>query len=292
MATSHYFNQFSPAVINEQRLLEDLINETVKISGHDIFYIVKDDYDGIDEIFGEMAESKYERAYQMEMYIKNVEGYEGDQEFFSKFGLEVRDNSNFIVPRRAFERYVPSTVTIRPREGDLLYVPLMKKMFEIKFVEDESNFFSLGKRYAYFYELRTEAVRFDQGDFNTGIDEIDDIENKISYAVSITLDSDTGSGNYNIGELVYQGSNLSSATAKAQVKDWDLGNTKLELINVYGDFAISSNVIGSDSSTVYTVSVVDNIGDYVDFDDFENKIFETEANNFIDFTESNPFGMP
>jgi len=290
MATNRYFNNFSEGVINEQRLLEDLIVETTQIHGHDIYYIVRENYNDIDEVFGEMAEAKYERAYLMEMYIANVAGFEGDLDFFSKFGLEVRDTSNFVVPRRTFERYVPSTTAIRPREGDLIYVPLMKKLFEIKFVEDELLFFSLGKRAPYMYELRAEAIRYAQGDLNTGVSEIDDLEEKIAYTVALTVSA--GSGNFQKGEIVFQGANVAYATAKGEVKEWISSNGHLEVINVMGDFTDGQTLRGNTSNVTYTVSVSDEIGDYVDFDDFENLRIQTEADNFIDLSEINPFGIP
>ena len=110
MATSVYFNNYSAATLNQQRLLEDLIVESVKIHGHDVFYLPRESWDADDTIFGENVNSKFERAYNIEMYLANVEGYEGDGDFFSKFGLEIRDTSNFIVTRRSFDRYVPPSV--------------------------------------------------------------------------------------------------------------------------------------------------------------------------------------
>lgn len=290
MATNRYFNNFSEAVINEQRLLEDLIVESIQIHGHDIYYIVRENYNDVDEIFGEMAEAKYERAYLMETYIANVSGFEGDLDFFSKFGLEVRDTSNFVVSARTFERYVPSTVAIRPREGDLLYVPVMKKLFEIKFVEDELLFFSIGKRRPYMYEIRAEALRYAQGDLNTGVEEIDDLEEKFAYTVGLTVTG--GSTDWQIGEIAYQGANVAYASASGEVKDWNSTTGLLEIINVKGDFTDGVTITGNTSNASWAVAASDEIGDYVDFDDFENLRIQTEADNFIDLSEINPFGLP
>jgi hypothetical protein len=290
MATSVYFNNFSPAVINEQRLMEDVIVESIKIMGHDVKYLPREAYDSTDDIIGESPQAKFTRAYTVEMYLANVEGYEGDGDFFSKFGLEIRDTSNFIISRRTFERYIPSTIAKRPREGDLIFVPLLGKVFEIKFVEEELMFFALGKRSPFIYELRCEVFRYSQEDFETGDEEIDDLEHGAAYTIELNVSA--GSGNYQINEILYQGSNLSSSTVSAEVKDWDIANNKLQVINIKGVFTNGSNVIGSSSNTRYVLTNYDDLTDLIDWDDSDNRVIQTEANNFIDLTEINPFGAP
>lgn len=290
MATSVYFNNYSAATLNQQRLLEDLIVESVKIHGHDVFYLPRESWDADDTIFGENVNSKFERAYNIEMYLANVEGYEGDGDFFSKFGLEIRDTSNFIVTKRSFDRYVPSNVCIRPREGDLIFVPVLQKIFEIKFVEEELLFFSLGKRNPYIYELRCELFRYSNENINTGIDVVDHIEHTLSYTMQLNLNG--GSGNYIIGERIYQGDDLETSTASAEVKNWDPNTHKLLLLNVKGEFATGSNVIGDTSGTTYNVTISDTIGDFLDYDIYDNRQLQTEADDFIDFSENNPFGRP
>lgn len=290
MATSVYFNSFSPEVINEHLLLEDLIVESIQIMGHDIKYMPREVYDQTDDVLGESVNSKFTRAYTMEMYLANVEGYEGDGDFFSKFGLEIRDTSNFVVSRRAFEKYVPSTIARRPREGDLLYVPLLGKIFEIKFVEEELQFFSLGKRSPYMYELRCEVFRSSNEDISTGQGEIDEKEFMTSYTVAVQLS--TGSGNYNKNELVYQGPNLIDATAIGEVKLWNNSNNSIQLINVRGEFTEGANLIGTSSNTRYIVAGYDELADAATYDDSDNRIIQTEANTFIDLSEINPFGVP
>ena len=290
MATSVYFNNFSPAIINEQRLMEDVIVESIKIMGHDVKYIPREVYDANDDILGEAVNSKFTRAYGVEMYLANVEGYEGDGDFFSKFGLEIRDTSNFVVSRRAFERYIPSTIATRPREGDIIWVPNLGKLFEIKFVEEELMFFSLGKRTPYIYELRCEVFRYSNEDIKTGDDDIDEVEHVAGHAIELTLSA--GTGNYIIDERVYQGANIASAFVIADVKDWDNNTNKLEVYNVKGTFSISANVTGESSMTRRNLTAYDELGDFVNNDDFDNRAIQTAANTFVDFTESNPFGMP
>lgn len=290
MATNVYFNNFSPAIINEQRLLEDLVVESIKIHGHDVQYLPREAYDSTDEILGESPQAKFSRAYNVEMYLANVEGYEGDGDFFSKFGLEIRDTSNFVVSRRSFERFIPSTIASRPREGDLIYVPVLGKIFEIKFVEEELLFFSLGKRTPYMYELRCEVFRFSQEDIDTGIDDIDDIERAVSFAVHINLGA--GSGNYIMGERVYQGANNAASTWSGEVRDWNPGTKVLEVINVRGVVQNAVTIRGVNSNTAYTVTTSDELSDHVDFDEFDNRKFQTEADTFVDLSEINPFGQP
>lgn len=290
MGTSVYFNNYSVGVINEQRLLEDLIVESIQIMGHDCYYIPRDSYNGDDEIYGESINARFTRAYSMEIYLANVEGYEGDGDFFSKFGLEIRDTSNFIVSARTFGKYVPSNIADRPREGDLLYVPVMRKLFEIKFVEEELMFFSIGKRNPYIYEMRCELFRFSDENFDTGVEEIDDVEKEASYTVVLTLGS--GTGTFYDNEIVYQGANLASSNVNASVTEYDPATKILTIHNVKGDFATGVQVKGVTSNAIYNITVADTLGDNVFYDDYDNKDIQDEGVLFIDLSEINPFGMP
>lgn len=290
MGTSQYFNNYAPNSISEQRVLEDIITESIQIMGHNCYYMPRESYAAMDEIYGEDVLSKFSKAYIMEMYLANVEGYEGDGDFFSKFGLEIRDTSNFVVSRRTFQRYMPTTVATRPREGDLIFVPVLNKIFEIKFVEEELMFFALGKRNPFIYELRCETFRYSNEDINTGVDEIDIIEDITSYTIELTLG--IGANNYIIGETVYQGANLASASVQADVTDWNPSEKKLKVLNIKGAFSEANTIIGATSNTRYFLSTHDTMGDYVKTDEFDNRKIQTEANTFIDLTEINPFGIP
>lgn len=291
MPVSNYFNNYSGVVTNEQRVFEDIINESIQIMGHNVQYMPREVFDATDSIFGESPRSKFARAYTVEVYIANVEGFEGDGDFFSKFGIEIRDTSNFVVARRAFEKNIPSSVALRPREGDLIYVPVMNKIFEIKFVEEELLFFSIGKRDPYMYELRCEAFRYSHENITTGNEEIDDLDKQIAYTVEIALG--TGSGNYIINESVYQGANLASATASATVSDWNPSTKKLLVINIKGAFSDTSNVIGDSSGASYDPTVeIDLINDNAYNDQFDNRTMQNEADDLIITTESDPLGSP
>lgn len=290
MATNHYFHNFTGTKINEQRLYEDVIVESIKIHGHDVYYLPREQWDDTDPIFGENIQSRFERAYQMEMYIANVDGWEGQSDLFSKFGLEIRDNSNFIVAKRTFDKYMPTSITIRPREGDLIYVPVMMKMFEVKFVEERLLFFTRGYKFPYIFELRCEAFRFNNEKIDTGVDVLDNVNDTAGYIVQITT---SGTGNYNIGEMVYQGSNLNYSISSARVVQWDPNTKKLDINNVKGTFEPTNGVvIGNDTNTRTSIVVSDTMGDHTYYDFFNNRDIQIEANTVVDLSEINPFGNP
>lgn len=288
MATSHYFNNFSKVKTNEQRLLEDLVVESIKINGHDIFYMPREDWDTTDMIFGENLQSKFERAYAMEMYIANATGWEGKGDIFSKFGLEIRDNSNFIVAKKTFEKYMPSTVARRPREGDLLFVPVMNKIFEIVFVEQHNSFFARGNQLPYMYELRCEDFRYSNEVISTGVERIDEIRPSIAYNMQFVV---TGTGSYNIGEVVFQGANLDYATATATVGEWDHTTRTLQIYEIKGAFSNTSNIVGTMSGTTSAVTSDNTFGENPYYDLYNNKDIQDEANNVV-VIQQNPFGNP
>lgn len=288
MGLSPYFNHGdnnSP----ESKLLEDVVVESIQIMGHLCYYMPREEFDDTDFIFGENVDSRFEKAYAMEMYLANVEGFEGDGDFFSKFGLEMRETTNVIVARRTFSKYVPSVSRPRPREGDLVYVPLLQRIFEIKFVEEELNFFSVGKRDPYIYELRAEVFRFSNENIDTGVAEIDAIIDAVSYTVELSL---TGGNtlDYTKGEIVYQGSNLSVATATAEVSRWERANSLLYIINTKGAFG-ANTVVGVTSNAQYTVTTADGLGAHTNADWFDNKLLQDQANTILQPT-FNPFGEP
>ena len=169
MATSVYFNNFEASM--EQYLIEDLVIESIKIHGHDIYYITRT-AGALDDVLNEDDLSEYKRADFIDMYIKNFDGFEGEGDFLSKFGLEIRDEMTLTIARRTFELDVAQyTGNDRPLEGDLIYFPLNKKMFEVKFVEHEPVFYQMGA--LQMYDLRCEMFEYSQETFNTGVSEID-----------------------------------------------------------------------------------------------------------------------
>jgi len=184
MATNAFFRNYDN--FNEQNLIDDLVIESIKMYGVDVIY-VKRSLGAVDEVLNEDDLPLYDEVFQFEAYVKNVDGFEGEGDFLSKFGLQIRDSITFSVANRTFERYVTREVVemIRPNEGDLIYFPLNEKMFEIKFVEHESVFYQTGALQV--YDMRCELIEYSGQRFNTGHPNIDDYFDKIDTTVTTTL---------------------------------------------------------------------------------------------------------
>jgi|TARA_B110000285_G_scaffold91033_1_gene104349 hypothetical protein len=170
MATNTFFNNYSRT--SEQELIDDLVIESIRVYGVDIIYITKA-IKGRDNIFNEDDFPEYNETFEFETYVKNMEGFEGDGDFLSKFGLEIRDQLTLTVANRTFERFVTreETSIIRPQEGDLIYFPLNEKIFEITYVEHESVFYQMGKTQT--YDMTCELLEYSNQRFNTGRPTID-----------------------------------------------------------------------------------------------------------------------
>lgn len=295
MATNFYFNPFPTSQITpEQLLVEDLVIEAMQMYGMDVFYLPRGTRDSVDFLFGEDTLKQYNTTYPLEMYMENVTGMEGEQDFISKFGLEIRDEMTLLVSRRRFVATVPQ---IRPNEGDLIYVPLLKNLFEITFVEHEDQqtmFYTLGRGRGgnvYVFALKLKQYVFSNEIISTGINEIDDQVRDYYPRTKISLAAG-GTGKYVNDEIVYQGANLAYATAQAVVYDFT-PNTHLDIILVQGTFA-SGNVYGNTSSANWNSITVDDTA-YMNtaFEDIQdNARIERESDSIIDFSEVNPFGEP
>ena len=183
MTTNHFFQSGnSIGATSEQRLVEDLVIESLKVYGHDIYYMPRTLVNQ-DKIFDEDELSRFTQAYPLEMYLDNVNGYEGQGDIFTRFGLEVRDQATFVLAKRRWEDLVLTsggsfTQTTRPSEGDLLYFPKTKSIFEIKYVDFQNPFYQLNQIYV--FRLVCELFEYSSEDLDTGITEIDAIETKYS----------------------------------------------------------------------------------------------------------------
>lgn len=179
MPTNFYFQSGNTSgTTAEQRLVEDLIIECLKIYGHDVYYLPRTLVNR-DTIFDEDALSQFTQAYPLEMYLENVEGFEGEGELFSKFGLEIRDQATFILAQRRWEDMVDTSggefqSDARPTEGDLLYFEKSKSLFEIKYVEFQNPFYQVGKLYT--YRLVCELFEYSSEVLDTGITDVDTVE--------------------------------------------------------------------------------------------------------------------
>ena len=301
---------FSQAVRSEQNLYEDLIIESLKIYGQDLFYLPREIV-STDTILGEDRASKFDDAFMIEGYIEGTEGFEGQGDLYSKFGLEVRDEVNFVISRKVWDRYIGFDSGDRPKEGDLIFLPLSNKFFEVMFVEHEQPFYQLSNLPV--YRLQCALYEYNDEDFDTGVDIIDQVEVTDSYQVTLEY-STTGNNHLEQGELVTQnltfnadGDVLTSVFGTVQVVEklsTTGGRIQVSNIGVTGvaearDFIVSSTLTltGAESAKTVTITKVYDIGDnspFVDPTDSqgENVAFEVAADGFLDFTEANPFGDP
>jgi len=265
---------------HEQDLVEDLTIEAIKIYGHNVKYMPRTKVN-VDHLFGEDDLSKFDEAIDIEMYIKNVEGFEGEGDLLSRFGLEIRDQITFTVARKRFDQAITSPKMLtevgynlvfedgstktpsrqyltgtkdtdsfmlegddylntinRPQEGDLIYFPMVGKIFEIKFVEHEQIFYQTGRLQT--YDVRCELFEYSSERLDTGNTAIDAIETT-----------------YSLDTLGYQFT-LEDGTGVAQLED---GGTLLQ---------------------EYTIETTDSSAN--------NQFFQTQADNILDFSEVNPFG--
>lgn len=178
MATNFFFNNFRNS--QEQLLIESLIVESIKIYGMDMVYLPKTVVD-YDPVYGEAPASRFVRAYPIEMYIRNIDSFEGDGTFLSKFNLEIRDQVTFTLARKAFFDETIANALERPNEGDLIYFPLNNKIFEIKYVKNDAIFYQLGALQT--WDLKCELFEYSNELFETGIEEIDVLSRKYSLSM-------------------------------------------------------------------------------------------------------------
>ena len=272
MATSVYFDK---GTNNEQTLYEDLIVEQLKVFGHDVYYLprtlVKED-----SLFGEDVLSKFDDAYGIEMFMEQVEGFGGEKELVSKFGLEIRDEATFVVSRRRWISLIGADsnliVSTRPNEGDLIYFPRLQKLFEINFVDHDDPFYQVDnlpvfKMYCSTFEYSSEQL-------DTGIAAIDVIEDESSLDVlfyQITLEQ---ASDYNENMALEDGDLLLEETDADNILS-ETDSAGNSLITEYGDYIISES---------YVIDTID--------EGATNIFIETEADSVLNFTEGNPFGEP
>jgi hypothetical protein len=204
VARNRYFNQYTQ-VASEQTLVEDLIIESIKIYGHDVYYLPRT-HVNLDLLYKEDASVLFDDALQLEVYLKTYDGYLGQNDFISKFGLQVDESLTFTVSQKRFKQILQSMIMteynynikledgnllvtegsydystmIRPREGDLIWFPMTKDLFEVKFVEPIEVLFQLGKLYT--YELRCDKYEYSSEKLDTDVAEIDQIETDYSLS--------------------------------------------------------------------------------------------------------------
>ena len=213
MPTSPYFPTYYAGHSGEQGLVQDLVDEQIKLFGTDIYYIPKIVL--ADSTLDEVRYTKYQEQFQVEMLLQNVMGFGDNAEFISKFGLRITDEVIFRVSTRRWDEEVAEhsptlTVDSRPNEGDLLYFPLTQDIYEIKFVGKEEPFYQFGK--IQFYAITAEIYEVGQDDFDTGVAEIDAVEQLFDNSIKLVMDPG-GTGDFTVGEEVVGDEFLAKATS-------------------------------------------------------------------------------
>ena len=290
MSTNVYFSRGTP---NEQHLYEDLAIEAIQIYGHDVFYIPRTLVNK-DELFGESALSRFDDAYGIEMWMETQEGYEGEKELVSRFGLEIRDETTFVVSRRRWDNTVSNDanliVSSRPDEGDLVYMPTVKKLFEISFVDHDDPFYQIDNLPV--YKLYCRTFEYSSEVLDTGIDVIDAIETKRSTDfLGFEISGEQASGvTYNEKIGLEWGTVYATGEGDVILED----DSFLLGENEEGFAALALE----DSDDYYTFVVIQEAYSLTTQDtQSENEWFEDRAigkigDPVLDFTETNPFGDP
>jgi len=300
LATNVYFSQ---KVRTEQDLYEDIVIESLKMYGQDVYYLPREVVQE-DTILNEDIESVFDDAYIIEMYISNIDGFEGDGNLLSKFGVEIRDQANFIVSKKRWNQYIgvqnAGTNNLRPSEGDLIYLPLSQSLFEIRFVEHESPFYQLSNLPT--YTLQCELFEYSGEQIQTGISDIDTVMEDISQQLVLVINSSNGT-EFTIGETIQQEIGVTGEYVTGRVVSYETVDDTTKKLFVtgwattdgkYHTFA-NSIIDGTASGAQWTVTDVYNIDDPIankalNDPQSRNQEFEVEADGIIDFSESNPFG--
>ena len=271
MAVSSYFQKFEHH--NEQNLMEDIVVESIRVYGNDVQYLPRK-LNNIDNIFGEDPTASFESSYPVEMYIKNVDGFEGEGTFVSKFGLEIRDQITFTVAQRTFKGL---GLTIRPLEGDLIWFPMTQALFEIQFVEHQAMFYQNGK--LPIFDLNCERFEYSDESIDTGVASIDKIEQVQSYKETISISNRSAA--FTTGETVTGAISLTTAEIVSNAAD------SMDVINLTGTFATNETITGSTSGSTATIGTVTK--EFANDPQAINTSIQLTANGIIDFSEDNPF---
>ena len=311
MAKNPYFFDSS----SEQRLVEDLTEETIRSMGREVYYIPRELVNK-DNLFGEDTISKFSDSYKIEMYVNSVGGFEGQGNIISKFGIEIKDRVELVVSRRRFSNLITrqDAGVSRPTEGDLIFFPDSKTMFEINFVEHENPFYPLGRLYT--YVLSCEAFTYSYEDFDTEesfIDGVTAAHTNTGFELimkSVVGGGEAGSGissGYEIGETIYHvvdgdgTSTLANATGTGKVYSWNqLNDANVLLVgDQSGTFDLTENeyFIGASSgvkaqiSSVVREDIIIPAGPIYDTDLLDNVDIEKlgREDGVFDFTDIDPF---
>jgi hypothetical protein len=294
---------FSQGTANEQYLIEDIIVESLQVYGQDFYYIPRT-LVAKDNILGEDRLSEFKQAYGIEMYLENVDGFEGQGAFIQKFGLMMEQSATLTVSRRRWDqlvgRFNQAQLPNRPCEGDLLYFPLTKGLFEIKFVQHQNPFYQLGKLYV--YKLQIELFQYASERIDTGIKEVDVFETLKTFSTNTTRSS---AGEVTSITVTNQGSGYTSVPTVSFLSATGIGAAatavlgtganagkiiRVDITNSGTSYQSPPSIsfVGGGGTNAAATAVIDiNIDKPDSFGD--NNKFKTEAQDVL-FSVTNPFG--
>jgi hypothetical protein len=296
---------FSQGTNSEQRIYEDIIIEGLRIYGHDVYYlprkIIKED-----GIFNEASLSEFGSSYMIEAYVENVDGFEGEGDLLSKFGLEIRDQATLVVSNKRWQQLVgrfQDPVEARPQEGDIIFFPMVNTMFEIKYVEQETPFYQLQNLPV--FKLKIEAFEYGNEAIDTGVEEIDAFESKFGSRIRLITGS---TSSFAVGDDVTQsqvGLTINGEIAELIGDNDSPAGSIIDVTGISADDGSNSNFKPTNGSNGNLVNVSSGaVTPILSIDTFEpiktsdtyqtdqSSEFEDIGNNFIDFSELNPFGIP
>ena len=290
---------FSKGTVSEQYLYEDLVIEAIGIYGHDVFYLPRKLVNE-DVLMGEDPLSQFDDAYGIEMWMTTQEGYDGERDLVTRFGLEIRNETSFVVSRRRWDDVVSRSdnliVNTRPDEGDLIYFPTVKRLWEISFVDHDDPFYQVNNLPV--YKLYCRSFEYSSERLDTGIEAIDSIEDKRSLdEMQYQISGEFGSGVvYNEGIEQEWGTIYAQSPAP---NPWP--PTASGIILEDDSNLLAEDDTGFGALLTQASDVANGYSFFVIAEDFrlavqapqsDNEFLEDQADLILDFTETNPFGEP
>ena len=290
MATNPYISQKNRS---EQSLYEDLIIESFKFYGQDVYYLPREIVEK-EDIFLDSIQSQFGDAYKVEVYIENAEGFDGEGDIFTKFGIEIRDQATFVIARRRWRELVGDRLAdaqFRPREGDVIYLPMSESLFQVMKVETETPFYQLSQLPT--FRMQCELFEFSDEDFDTGIPDIDNIEvdGSFQYELQMPPFVEGDETYYLVGDDVQQV--FDDYILNGEVTSWNSDTRVLRIAHTgatdgeYHMWTIDREVVGPNAHMT-PESVSENV--HMIQADAQNEIFNDWEEDFLDFSETNPFG--
>lgn len=283
-------------VRSEQNLYEDIVIESLKIYGQDVYYLPRETvYE--DRVFGDEVPARYSSSYKIEMYIDNVEGFDGEGDLFTRFGVEIRDEATFVVSRRRWSQVVAGDnqiTTDRPREGDLIYLTLSNSMFQITHVEHEMPFYQLSNLPV--YKCRAQLFDYNSEDFDTGVDTIQKIEEAHGYTYLLKILGASLNNRKPVLPDTIITQNQSGVLVTAEVAKYSDSDGLIHAINLSTSdgtwrlFSADSTITVDSATNIHTLETVSELNKLSENE--QNTDFGSFGDDFLDFSEGNPFGDP